>query len=93
MKFERLEKIQAPKAYLETLEKEIKDLAFNIAKSRYYLDEYNRDYADGEADGEADGDELKRYSVLLSNQIYDMNSYLTSLTKIYTLVKKGKNNE
>ena len=82
-------KVEAHIAYLETLEKEIKDLAFNIAKSRYYLDEYNRDYADGEADG----DELKRYSVLLSNQIYDMNSYLTSLTKIYMLVKKGKNNE
>ena len=78
-------KVEAHIAYLETLEKEIKDLAFNIAKSRYYLDEYNRDYADG--------DELKRYSVLLSNQIYDMNSYLTSLTKIYMLVKKGKNNE
>lgn len=82
-------KVEAHIAYLETLEKEIKDLAFNIAKSRYYLDEYNRDYADGEADG----DELKRYSVLLSNQIYDMNLYLTSLTKIYMLVKKGKNNE
>ena len=78
-------KVEAHIAYLETLEKEIKDLAFNIAKSRYYLDEYNRDYADG--------DELKRYSVLLSNQIYDMNLYLTSLTKIYMLVKKGKNNE
>ena len=78
-------KVEGHIAYLETLEKEIKDLAFNIAKSRYYLDEYNRDYADG--------DELKRYSVLLSNQIYDMNLYLTSLTKIYMLVKKGKNNE
>ena len=82
-------KVEAHIAYLETLEKEIKDLAFNIAKSRYYLDEYNRDYGDGEDDG----DELKRYSVLLSNQIYDMNLYLTSLTKIYMLVKKGKNNE
>ena len=82
-------KVEAHIAYLETLEKEIKDLAFNIAKSRYYLDEYNRDYADGEADG----DELKRYSVLLSNQIVYMKGYLKTLTEIYMLVKKGKNNE
>ena len=82
-------KVEAHIAYLQTLEKEIKDLAFNIAKSRYYLDEYNRDYADGEADG----DELKRYSVLLSNQIVYMKGYLKTLTEIYMLVKKGKNNE